>query len=196
MIFAETERLFLRKLEREELPRLVHLIGAWEVTRWLTVVPFPYTLRDAEEFYDSISPHEAPNEPQFFTLALKTDNALIGGIGLHAPRTAEPQQGETEIGYWLGRDYWGRGLMIEAAQTVIAMGFNNPDTLSISATTDPANLASQKILTAAGLTNMGLQPRTYAALRGSDQIHFWQLTREDYEESKQYELYRRHASAS
>jgi 8-oxo-dGTP diphosphatase len=181
MIFSQTERLTLRALEKSELPRLVELLGVWDVVRWLSVVPFPYNFRDAEEFYADITPHNLHGEPQFYALALKSDNLLIGGIGLQPPRTANAAPGEIEIGYWLGKDYWNRGLMREAARAVIDIAFARPGTQAICATTDPANQASQNVLRQAGLRNKGLYPRSYPALRGSDQILSWHLSRAEYE---------------
>ncbi len=184
MIFAETERLFLRKLERDELPRLVQLIGVWDVVRWLSVVPFPYMMQHAEEFYAETVESYHTDMPEFFALALKTDNLLIGGIGLHAPRSATFQPGEIEIGYWLAKNFWGRGLMSEAAKPALDIGFARHTTRSIGATTSTTNHASQKILAKIGLRNLGEKAREYSALRGEESIFRWLLTREDYEQGK------------
>jgi 8-oxo-dGTP diphosphatase len=180
MIFAETDRLILRALEKSELTRLVELLGEWDVVRWLSVVPFPYTMRDAEEFYDDVTPHNDTDEPQFFALALKRDNVLVGGVGLHAPRTSPTIKGEVEIGYWLAKEFWGQGLMSEATRAVIDIAFERCTTAAVGATTEPENMASQKVLQNAGLRNLGLIPRTYKALRGGDQVLGWHLTREEY----------------
>lgn len=184
MIFAETERLVLRALERSELPRLVKLLDVWDVVRWLTVVPFPYTMRDAEVFYAEMEPTYRNGAPEFFTLALKSDNFLIGGVGLHAPRTPSPVEGESEIGYWLGQNFWGQGLMSEAARAVVEIGFARATTRAIGATTSPGNKASQAVLRKAGLRDLGIMPRPYAALRGSDEVVRWLVTREEYEGQK------------
>jgi len=184
MIFAQTERLVLRTLEKSELPRLVKLIGEWDVVRWLSVVPFPYTLRDAEEFYDDIEPSYVKGDPQFFTVALKTNNLLIGGIGLHPPRGQSTKEGESEIGYWLGKEFWGQGFLTEAARKVIDLGFARESLQVISATTALNNQPSQNILRKLGLTQQGVKARDYTALRGDDQIISWQLTRDAYEKDQ------------
>jgi RimJ/RimL family protein N-acetyltransferase len=180
MIFAETDRLVLRTLEKKELPRLVELIGVWDVVRWLAVVPFPYKVEHAEEFFVDMQASYATNDPQFYAMAFKTDNKLIGGVGLHPPRNEQHLPGEIEIGYWLGKDYWGQGLMHEAARRVRDLGFARPATRSIGATTAIGNHASQNVLQKIGLRNMGQAPRDYSVLRGDDQIIKWLLTREQY----------------
>jgi RimJ/RimL family protein N-acetyltransferase len=184
MIFAETERLILRALRQDELPRLTKLIGVWDVARWLSVLPFPYKQTDAEEFYGEIEPFYASGEPQFFAMALKSDGLLIGGVGLHKPRISNPIEGEVEIGYWLGQDFWGKGLMSEATRSIVATGFKRATTKAIGATTSLENKASQKILQKIGLRNLGIFKRDYNTLRGGDQIIKWLLTREEYEKSR------------
>jgi 8-oxo-dGTP diphosphatase len=180
-IFAQTQRLTLRALRKDELPRMVELIGVWDVVRWLSVVPFPYRMRDAEEFYADMEPHNKTDTPQFFVMALKKDDLLLGGIGLHPPRNPGAEKGEIEIGYWLGRPYWGHGLMAEATQAVLAHAFARPTTRAVSATADLENIASQKVLRKMGLHLLGAAPRQYQALRGNEIVMNWRLTREDYQ---------------
>jgi 8-oxo-dGTP diphosphatase len=184
MIFAQTERLKLRALEESELPRLVELLGVWDIVRWLTVVPFPYKLQHAREFYADIAPLYARGEPQFFVMTLKTDDLMIGGVGLHPPRGTGAAEGEREIGYWLGLDFQGRGLMGEAARAVIDIGFEHAGVRAIGASTTPGNQASQNVLRRLGMRNCGIVPRDYPALRGEDKIVKWRLTREEHEQGK------------
>ncbi|MDR3424945.1 MAG: GNAT family N-acetyltransferase [Alphaproteobacteria bacterium] len=181
MIFSQTDRLALRVLEKNELPRLVKLFDVWDVVRLLEVVPYPYTMKDAEEFYANIEPCYRAGEPQFYAMALKSDNLLIGGVGLHAPRGSDSAEGDVELGYWLGKDFWGQGLMTEAARVVLGIGFARSATRAIVATTAPNNRASQNVLAKIGLRNLGPAPRDYTALRGNDEVVKWQITREEYE---------------
>jgi len=184
MIFAETERLYLRALEENELPRLTALIGAWDVVRWLAVVPFPYRAEHAKEFFADMSLCYTKGEPQFYAMSLKSDNLLIGGVGLHLPRNKTYIDGQIEIGYWLAKEFWGKGLMSEAAQRVRDIGFSRPTTKAIGASTDPDNHASQNVLRKLGLRHMGIAPRDYSSLRGGDTIIKWLLTREEWEQGR------------
>ena len=181
MMLSETDRLTLRTLEKEELPRLVQLLGEWDVARWLSVVPFPYTQKDAEDFYADMKLSADAGQPEFFALALKTDGLLIGGVGLHPPRNANALPGEIEIGYWLGRYYWGRGLASEAAAAVRDIGFARSETRMLGACTALNNHASQKVLRKIGLREQGVVMRDYAALRGENEVMKWALTREEYQ---------------
>ncbi|MDE2029431.1 MAG: GNAT family N-acetyltransferase [Alphaproteobacteria bacterium] len=181
MIFAETERLYLRALTYPELPRMTDLLNDWDVVRWLAVVPFPYTMKDAGDFYTDMAACYARGAPELFILAQKTDDLLIGAVGLHPPRDVNPEPGEVEIGYWLARDYWGQGFMSEAAREALKIAFARPATRLVGATTALDNDASQNVLRKIGLRNMGEVPRDYGALRGDDTVLKWRITRDDYE---------------
>lgn len=185
MVFAETERLILRSLNHNELPRLVSLLDVWEVVKWLSVVPYPYTMKDAEEFYkENERVANAGNNPEFFVVAIKPDNLLIGGIGLHPPRSRSFERGDVEIGYWLSHRYWGNGYMTEGARVIAEHGISQPTTRALIATTAPNNVASQNVLMKLGMQNLGLGPRDYTALRGGNQVVKWQLTRRDWEQNR------------
>jgi RimJ/RimL family protein N-acetyltransferase len=81
MIFAQTPRLTLRALEIFDLPRVTELIGDWDVARWLVLVPYPYHLKDAEEFFEKQNTHYAVGKPQFFAIADRKSNCVLGGVG-------------------------------------------------------------------------------------------------------------------
>jgi len=186
MVFAETPRLILRRLEKADLPALTRLIGEWEVVRWLVSVPYPYRAEHSEEFYATMEKAYQNGQPEYFLMQRKADNTVIGGIGLHPSREEDPPlPDELVIGYWLGRDYWGQGCMTEGVRAVIDLGFGRPEISVLTATTDPANQASQNVLRKAGLDYLGLSPqRDKRALRGSETVTRWQLTRDVYEKKK------------
>jgi 8-oxo-dGTP diphosphatase len=181
-VFAETDRLVLRSLEQHELPRLTALLGEWDVVRWLSVVPFPFTLQDATELFADIKLMDDQHVPEFFVVALKVDNLLIGGIGLHEPRNAGVHQNELEIGFWLTKSLWGYGYIEEAVRAAVALGFKNSSVVALCANTNPDNYASQNVLQKIGMQCQGLEPLDYKVLRGPDQILKWRLTRSAYEE--------------
>jgi RimJ/RimL family protein N-acetyltransferase len=182
MIFAETERLVLRSLDKDDLPRIVELIGDWDVAQWLVSVPYPYSLKNAEEFYAKTANDSHGGATKYFLLQRKSDGKQVGAIGLHPPREPMPEPGELVIGYWLGKEFWGQGLMDEALRAVIALAFKRAEVAAITATADPANHASQKVLRKAGFIYQGIAPRPNGpALRGSSEVTRWQLTREDNE---------------
>ena len=102
----ETERLVLRPPAIEDTPAIAHLIGDFEVSKWLTVVPHPYTLADAEEFVHKIA------GPWDRVITHKGEVIGVVGIG-------------DSLGYWLGRPFWGHGYMSEAAGALVGAWFTH-----------------------------------------------------------------------
>jgi RimJ/RimL family protein N-acetyltransferase len=181
MLYAETERLNLRAMEENDIPRCAELIGDWDVAKWLVRVPYPYSLDDAKWWYDHLHPGYLAGTPEFYIIADKKDNALIGGIGFHPPNVPEPEEGDVVLGYWLGKTYWSQGFMSEAVKTALPLAFARNDIKKVTTFTDPANQASQNVLRKAGFTYLGIGPRIELdCLRGSEEVTRWEMTREGF----------------
>ena len=112
----------------------------------------PWREEDAEALYALASdpdigprcgwkPHENVEEsrqvirevfsaPEMYAILSRESGALLGAIGLKPPEEAFPDLPvirQRELGYWLGRPYWGRGIMPEAAEEVLRFGFEELD---------------------------------------------------------------------
>lgn len=106
----------LRPLVVGDAPRIAALIGEWDVVRWLSMPPYPYALRDAEEFIAHVLGAQMPVGHR--TKAISIDGQLVGVIGIDQ-RAVGPN-----LGYWLSRSLWGRGVMTAAA-TLLTRDFFN-----------------------------------------------------------------------
>ena len=102
-MFARTPRLLLRPGFPEDAPALALAIADEAIVRNLSAVPWPYRMRDAEAFLAS------PRDPVLPTLLIfeRTSGApqLVGACGM-----GRRQSGAVEMGYWIARDQWGRGI--------------------------------------------------------------------------------------
>lgn len=179
MIHATTQRLVLRDFEVSDFPRTVELIGDWDVSRWMAVVPHPYELRHAQEFYDKLRA-EAGTEggERFFVIALAESNAMIGSIGMGGRSSLSLSDG-TVIGYWLGKPYWGQGYMSEALGAALKIAFAPEHIAHVKATTHPDNAASMNVLRKAGFSYLGVHPVSEPNLWGRTEETRWGLARED-----------------
>jgi len=111
-MFARTPRLLLRPGFPEDAPALAGAIGDQMIARNLAVVPWPYTLRDAEAYL--ASPRD-PILPSFLIFErTETEPRLVGSCGL-----GRRPSGAVEMGYWIARPYWGCGLATEACGALI-----------------------------------------------------------------------------
>ena len=62
--------------------------------------------------------------PETYAVCLKESGKAIGSIGLHRNDIAEDED-EYELGYWIGKPYWGQGLIPEAAREVLRHAFED-----------------------------------------------------------------------
>jgi [ribosomal protein S5]-alanine N-acetyltransferase len=152
-VVIETGRLRMRSLRYDDLVGLVTLINNWEVARWVSSVPHPYTEIDGREWIARVQQDHATGRPRRFAIALKKTDRLIGGVGIDGSTGDESE--EPALGYWLGEPHWGKGYASEAVAAVIDYGLQTLGMETIRACTDPNNLASQKVLLRCDLKKVG-----------------------------------------
>jgi RimJ/RimL family protein N-acetyltransferase len=112
-MFVRTQRLVLRPGWREDAPAVFDAIADEAVVRNLAKAPWPYRLEHAESW---LAAPQDPRWPSLLILLAEGGGAPVpvGGIGIH------PQGGDAELGYWIGRRWWGRGIASEAGRAVVA----------------------------------------------------------------------------
>ena len=105
--------------------------------------PHPYTARDARTWLDIVIGIKP--ETNF---AIAVGSEAVGGIGF----TVQPDVGHrsAEIGYWLGEEFWGRGITTDALKAVTDYAFANFDLCRLFAHVFEWNGASARVLEKAG----------------------------------------------
>ncbi len=176
-VIIETERLRIRPLGYDDLADLVRLIDNWEVARWVSSVPHPYTEADGRKWIALVRLDHSTGRPRRFAIARKVTDRLIGGVGLDG--NAGDESEEPSLGYWLGQPYWGRGYEREAVAAVIDYGFRTLGLQTIRAYTDPSNAASQKLLLCCGLKNVGEIELVAPTRHGARRAPLFRVTRPD-----------------
>ena len=105
--------------------------------------PNPYTLEDAKRWIQIAN----PGTP-ITNFAIVVEGAAVGGIGLMLKDDVFRRS--AEIGYWLGEEYWGRGIVTEALRAVTDYAFANFDLCRLYAGVFEWNPASMRVLEKAG----------------------------------------------
>src|SRR5690606_11107271 len=90
--------------------------------------------------------------------AIEVDSEAAGGISLMLHDDVE--RISAEIGYWLGKQYWGRGIMSEAVGAVTRWGFREFGLTRIYALPFANNAASSRVLEKAGYLLEGVMRRS------------------------------------
>lgn len=115
-----TERLVLRPYTLADAQELQRLIGDRDVAKTLGSVPYPYEDGMAEEFIGQRQAQYEKGKHVEFAITHWREGFLIGGIGLN---DLNLRAGRAELGYWIGKPYWGNGYGTEAARAVVQYGF-------------------------------------------------------------------------
>jgi RimJ/RimL family protein N-acetyltransferase len=111
----ETARLTLRAPVAADAAAIALFLGDLGVSGNLARVPHPYHLSDAKAWLRSRRP-DMPVEDANFAIEAK-GHGYVGHIGFHMGPSGPV------IGYWLGRPFWGQGIMSEAARAAIGWFF-------------------------------------------------------------------------
>lgn len=108
----KTDRLTLRAVTSADAPRIAELGGEWEVASMTGRIPYPYSKDAALHWVSGLADGEV-------VYGIDNDGKLIGICGF-----SPTNDREAEIGYWIGKPYWGNGFATEASRALMAYGFN------------------------------------------------------------------------
>ncbi len=147
-----TQRLLLREFTWHDLASVYSYESDPRVVQY--VCYGPYTEAECHDQLAFHIAHQTTQPRTFYHLALvqREEARLIGWCGLElAHETAH----EAELGYALHRAYWGRGYMTEAANAMMAFGFQQLHLHRIFATCHPGNISSIRVLEKLGMRPEG-----------------------------------------
>lgn len=114
-------------------------------------LPYPYTVKDAEEFITAML---SVDQEKTFAFAITFDDKVIGSIGVF--RCENIHFRTAEMGYYIGEPYWGKGIMTSAVKQTCQYIFEHTDIIRIFAEPFSKNAASCRVLEKAGFQFEGL----------------------------------------
>jgi RimJ/RimL family protein N-acetyltransferase len=148
MTEIHTDRLILRKaISGQEKISLVSQIGDWEIVKWLANVPYPYT-------YDDLEDYLLISDSNQFDLNIFLGNQLIGRVGLTL-------DGDNyyDLGYWIGKDYWGKGYATESSKKLLEYVLDKLDSPKIKSGYFVDNFSSWNVLKKLGFKEVRVEKR-------------------------------------
>jgi [ribosomal protein S5]-alanine N-acetyltransferase len=144
----------LRHWSDGDEPSLVRHADNREVWRRLRDrFPHPYTLADAERWI-AFAKQQCPQTH----FAIEVYGEAAGGIGLELGSDIERRS--AEMGYWLGQDFWGRGITTAAIRALTGYGFETLDLTRIFAVPFASSSASIRVLEKCGFLREGTMRRS------------------------------------
>lgn len=171
-----TERLVLRPFRREDAEAVARLAGDRDVAFNALHIPHPMDVSIAEAWIES---HEEAFQEGLainFAIVLRDEAELVGAVGLLVRRDHR----RAELGYWIGKPYWGRGYATEAARAVVDYAFRTLGLNRVQADHLARNPGSGRVLQKLGMRHEGTL-REYAHHWGRfEDLELYALVREDY----------------
>ncbi len=173
-----TERLTLRPLRAADAEELHRLVNDWAVVRMLSRLPFPYPRQLTDEWIASTAQQIAGGTG--YHLAITGEDAgqemIVGCVGLRLD--LKPRTGN--LGYWVGRRFWGHGVATEAVARLSRWALANLDIDRLEAHVAEDNTASAAVLRRVGFRMTGTGRERFLARGGEHPVLRFQATRDDF----------------
>lgn len=137
-----TDTFILRKLRMSDAESLAKHANERLVAKNLSLLPYPYTLEFAKKWLNKSCKDYLKKFPNSFSYAIEIDGEAVGYVSFNFIVHGH----EAEIVYWIGKKYWGRGLMTKIIETATHFAMKKFHLKRIYAYTFPFNKASKRVL--------------------------------------------------
>ncbi len=152
----------------------------WEIAQY-TFIPHPYSIHDARRFIYNCFGGYRSGKRMAFGIEHKETKNVVGMISLMG---INQKYLSAEVGYWLGKRFWGSGYARDALQLVTKFGFENLKLHRLHAHVMHPNLGSMKLLESVGYKPEGIL-RHQIRTRGKwMDAHWYGMLADDYHELK------------
>lgn len=172
-----TERLILRRFIENDAENMFH---NWandpEVTKFLRWPPHEDVEVTKNLLKEWVANYADPTRYEW-AIALKENDMVIGSIGLFDISEIDESG---EIGYCIGRAWWGKGMMTEVLKAIIAFGIEQVGFNRLEAGHSVHNPASGKVMQKAGMTYEGIARQKYKSMLGFQDSKFYSFLKDDY----------------
>lgn len=114
-------------------------------------LPYPYTENDALFYINSCISAEKDTQ---FCFAILNDGEVVGSLGIFRQQNIHNRT--AELGYYIGEEFWGRGITTEAVRIACKYVFDSTDIVRIYAEPFAENVASCRVLEKNGFISEGI----------------------------------------
>lgn len=149
----QTNRLILRSLQPSDAERVEMFASDYEVAKTTLNIPHPYPKNSASDFIERSIKLTGEGTTITYAIVLKETNHLIGLIGT----SITERDNRAELGYWIGKPYWGLGYATEATREILKFGFTNLNLNKITARALKGNPGSWRVMEKSGMSYEGTQ---------------------------------------
>lgn len=172
--------IVLRRFRASDAPCVQHLAGHPDIADTTLTIPHPYPDGAAEAWIATHAGLFDQGGAAIFAIVTRADERLVGCIGL----TIRREHRRAEVGYWIGRDYWGHGYCTAALNVLLDYGFTQLHLNRMFAHHFLRNPASGRVMEKAGMQREGLL-REHLFTKGKfEDVVLYALLREEFMKSR------------
>jgi RimJ/RimL family protein N-acetyltransferase len=147
------DQVHLSEFQAADKDALVRHLNDRDIYDRTLRIPFPYTDADADEWVALVAKITRQQGQPVHWAIRSPDNSLIGGCGFEGIQVGKSHR--AEVGYWLARPFWGRGIMTLVVQRVCQRAFEEFELSKITAHVFAHNPASARVLEKCGFHEEG-----------------------------------------
>lgn len=173
----ETPRLILRPWRETDAPALFRYASDPDigpVAGWTPHASLEESLRIIRTVFAA---------PEIYAVVLKESGEPVGSCGImfaDGLHSADMKPGHAEIGYWIGKPYWGQGLIPEAVRALLARSFNELKLDAVWCGYYDGNIKSRRVIEKCGFRFHHTNTDIVSPLGDTRTEHFYIMTSEDY----------------
>lgn len=169
---ANASKMEIRLVTPEDAPAIQRLVSDPAIAA-TTRIPHPYPEDGARLF---VARHlEERASGQAYVFGIREAGQLVGACGLHGVGEGAAR----ELGYWVGRRFWGRGYATFGVRRVLAFAFTELRLQCVGSAALESNTPSRRVLEKCGFELLGLKVHDDPLLKRSDErLAIYALTRE------------------
>ena len=146
-LYLVGKKIIIRKLKLSDANGIYYNVKDKTIVKWTLNIPHPYPKNGARKFIRHEIYKIKKKKGYAFGITLRNADRVIGVISLFK---IDQSNKNAELGYWLGKKYWGQGIMTEAIKLILIFGFKHLKLHRIYANLFEENLPSKRILEKVG----------------------------------------------
>jgi ribosomal-protein-alanine N-acetyltransferase len=153
MTIVVDDQIQLSEMRNSDKETLLEHLKDREIYERTLAIPFPYTPAHADDWLARVAENSRKHGQPIQWAIRNRDDFLLGALGFDHVIIGESHQ--AEIGYWLGKSYWSRGIMTAVVRRACEFAFSEWNLVRITAHVFAFNAASGRVLEKCGFEQEG-----------------------------------------
>lgn len=170
-----TERLLLRPLRAEDVPRVQVEFGRWSIIKNMTTsTPWPYPPDGAKHWFEQYVQRAYAQQTEAIWAITRVERPdwLVGVVSIRE------DNGDGHRGFWLAESEWGQGLMTEAVSAINDWVFSHTSLTELLVYNVASNIGSRRVKQKTGAEYVHTVIQDYHC--GDCESEVWRIDREEW----------------